>query len=134
MNMGPPVWMSRVSKIMMMMIILFCTYGAMVTMEQSFLYRFFYIVSKSRCDHSCAVQGSTKPFSRALLAVRGTVTKEQWALIGYCLFTLSWLGQFGQTMGTGHRPLLFWRNEKFFFIFFCAQKTQHLLNKCSKSQ
>jgi hypothetical protein len=31
-----------------------------------------------------------------------TVTIEQWALIGYCLFTLSWFGQFGQTMGTGH--------------------------------
>jgi hypothetical protein len=26
------------------------------------------------------------------------VTIEQWALIGYCLFTLSWFGQFGQTM------------------------------------
>jgi hypothetical protein len=31
-----------------------------------------------------------------------TVTIEQWALIGYCLFTLSWFGQFGQTMGTSH--------------------------------
>jgi hypothetical protein len=31
-----------------------------------------------------------------------TVTIEQWALIGYCLFTLSWFGQFGQTIGTGH--------------------------------
>jgi hypothetical protein len=30
-----------------------------------------------------------------------TVSRE-WALIGYCLFTLSWFGQFGQTMGTGH--------------------------------
>jgi hypothetical protein len=31
-----------------------------------------------------------------------TVTIEQWVLIGYCLFTLSWFGQFGQMMGTGH--------------------------------
>jgi hypothetical protein len=34
--------------------------------------------------------------------VQPTVTIEQWALIGYCLFTLSWFGQFGQTMGAGH--------------------------------
>jgi hypothetical protein len=31
-----------------------------------------------------------------------TVTIEQWALIGYCLFILRWFGQFGQMMGTGH--------------------------------
>jgi hypothetical protein len=30
------------------------------------------------------------------------VTIEQWVLIGYCLFLLSWFGLFGQTMGTGH--------------------------------
>jgi hypothetical protein len=31
-----------------------------------------------------------------------TVTIEQWSLIGYCLFTLSWFRQFGQMMGSGH--------------------------------
>jgi hypothetical protein len=46
--------------------------------------------ARAACDH-----GRTQ-------RLWSTVTIGKWAFIGYCQFTLSWFGQFGQTMGTGH--------------------------------
>jgi hypothetical protein len=58
--------------------------------------------STSCQHHPKTLRTFTHPFWVRNLFQYTTVTIEQWALIGYCLFTLSWFGQFGQTMGTGH--------------------------------